>query len=237
LPGGFVPAILCYHAVTDEWRDLLSVGLPKLERQVRLFLRLGYRPAPLEEVLASGGRQLHVTFDDAFANVIDALPVLDRLGVPATVFACSGYADDGRPLDIPELRAREQAPATMTWDDLRTVAERGVTLGSHTVSHPHLPELADDELDRELRESRERLADELGRPCRYLAYPFGDEDERVRSASRRAGYDAAFALPGADRPWDRFAVPRIGIYRADRLPHVLLKSSPFLRRVASQGTI
>jgi peptidoglycan/xylan/chitin deacetylase (PgdA/CDA1 family) len=180
-----------------------------------------------------------VTFDDAFRSVRTALPRLERLGVPVTVFACSSYADDGRPLDVPELRERrrgyEDDLATMTWDELRELAARGVVVGSHTISHPHLPRLDDAALERELTESRTRLEDELGRPCRYLAYPFGDEDERVRRAARAAGYAAAFALPGRDRPVDSHALPRVGVYRADTSARFVLKSVATLRRGAALG--
>ncbi len=73
------------------------------ERQVRSILRRGYRPASATEALSGRGRLVHVTFDDAYRSVMAAMPALDRLGVPATVFACTNYANDGRPLDIPEL--------------------------------------------------------------------------------------------------------------------------------------
>jgi peptidoglycan/xylan/chitin deacetylase (PgdA/CDA1 family) len=81
------------------------------------------------------------------------------------------------------------------------------------VSHPHLPRLDDAGLRLELEESKARIEDELGRPCRFLAYPFGDDDARVHEAAEAAGYEAAFALPGPDDRVDRFAVPRVGMYR------------------------
>ena len=177
---------------------------------------------------------MHVTFDDAYRSVVDALPLLAELGVPATIFVCTGYARDGRPFDVPELRKDAAAdPAafeTMDWAALRAAASGGAEIGSHTVSHPHLTRLPDAELDRELRESRAELEDELGAPCRYLAYPYGEEDDRVRAAARRAGYDAAFAVdPGRGRS-DRFGLPRLAVYRHDTNAGFRLKTSPLLRR-------
>jgi peptidoglycan/xylan/chitin deacetylase (PgdA/CDA1 family) len=223
------PLFLCYHAVSDGWDDVLSVGPLALERQLQRLLALRYRPAGTVEALARGGRVLHVTFDDAFRSVHAAVPVLERLGVPATVFACTGYADRGDPLAVPELAAEAAAHpdelATMTWDELRALAERGVEVGSHTVTHAHLTTLGDGELARELRDSRERLEAELARPCRFLAYPYGEEDGRVRRAARDAGYEAAFGL-SADGAADRYAIPRVGIWRKDGLARVTLKTAP-----------
>lgn len=236
MPRRFEPLVLCYHAVSSNWRHGLSVELAELERQLETFLAQGYRPAGVDEVLGGAGKLIHVTFDDAYRSVASALPVLDRLGVAASVFACAGYADEGRPLDVPELA--EQARrypgelATMDWAGLRRLAEQGVEVGSHTVSHPHLTELSDARLADELRESRRRIAAELGRPCRLLAYPYGEQDERVRAAARAAGYEAAFALPGRVRTPDRFALPRVGIWRKDTALRVRLKSMPLVRHSA-----
>jgi peptidoglycan/xylan/chitin deacetylase (PgdA/CDA1 family) len=234
----FAPVVLCYHAVSDSWRHPLAVGIDALERHVRGLLRRGYRPAGIDDVTRGRGRTLHVTFDDALRSIRDALAVLEQLGVPATIFVCSGFADDGRAFPLAELEldpADEPAGpepdydpaelATMTWDELGEVAERGVTIASHTVSHPHLPRLSTPELAKELGASRDSIESHLGRPCSYVAYPFGDHDARVRTAARAAGYRAAFALPGRDQPIDIFALPRVGIWRNDGPFRVWLKTS------------
>ena len=126
---------------------------------------------------------------------------------PGPVFACAALAESGLPFPVlAPAEAGETTEAdvrTLEWDALAELADRGVEIGSHTVSHPYLTQLADSELDRELRESRERLEHQLGRRCRFVAYPYGDHDERVRAAARAAGYEAAFALPGRARPFDR----------------------------------
>lgn len=215
------PLVLCYHAVSASWDDALAVTPRDLALQLRL-LAVGRRPGTAADVLA-GRHVVHATFDDAFVSFGESLPLLERAQLPVTLFACSGYGD-GRPLQIDALagdRFDGEAMRTHTIDELRKLVERGVEVGSHTISHLHLSRLDDAELDRELRDSKLRLEDELARPCRYLAYPYGDQDGRVRAAARRAGYEAAFGLPGIRG--DRFAIPRVGIYRRDRALRSLLK--------------
>lgn len=228
--------VLCYHSVSDEWEHQLAVRTRAFERQLASLLRRGFRPVAAEAVLDGGRRSLHVTFDDAYADIGGALGTLERLGVPATVFASTAFADEGRPLDVPELAdeaaARPERLRTMTWEQLRGIAERGVTIGSHTVNHPHLPTLSDSELDRELGDSRARIEDELGRPCRLFAYPYGEHDDRVRAAVRRVGYDAAFALWAGSSRRDRFALPRVDLYRRDDGLRGTLKTS-FVKPFAS----
>ena len=226
--------ILCYHALSNSWDDRLAVEPSKFARQIKTLLMRGFRPVTARESIVERGRLMHVTFDDAFWNVFKVLPILEQLAVPATVFACPHYADDGRSLDVPELvessRLDLEQGRTMNWDQLRELVDRGVEVGSHSLTHPHLTQLSSFELERELTESRRRLEDELSRPCRFIAYPYGEEDPRVRVAARTAGYEAAFALEARESPIDVYAVPRVAIWRNDGLVRMTLKTLPSARR-------
>ena len=229
--------VLCYHSVSDAWEHALSVPPEAFRAQVESLSASGVPPVSAEALAAGARRGLHATFDDAYRDVLDALPLLERLGIPATVFASSGFADEGRPLAVPELAAHAEAHpgllATMTWDQLREVAERGVEIGSHTVSHPHLTRLTDAELDRELGDAKTQIEDELGRPARLLAYPYGEHDARVHEAVRRAGYAAAFAQWPGSSLRNPFALPRVSFYRGESLRRVTLKTTPLGRAIAS----
>ena len=109
----------------------------------------------------------------------------------------------------------------LSWDELRRLQDAGWEIGSHACSHPYLTRLGDDELERELGESRRRLETELGRPCRSLAYPYGDHDERVvravgggRIRGRRHGAEAADDAGAARLAADR----RLPRQRPARVP-------------------
>lgn len=228
--------VLCYHSVSDEWDHPLAVTRSAFEVQLTGLLRRGYLPIPAERMPTSSRRELYVTFDDAFRDVLDVVPLMRRLGIHATVFAATSFAEEGRVFDVPEL-ADEAAVngarmATMRWDDLRELVAEGFDVGSHTVTHPHLPRLGDGEIESELRESRERLEDELRRPCLFLAYPYGESDARVQEAARRVGYDAAFALGAGSEAGNRYNQPRVDFYRRDSHVRTRLKTS-FLKPHAS----
>jgi len=200
--------VLCYHAVSPTWEHRLCIRPDLLVRQVRALSRFW---------------QVHTTFDDAFRSAAIVFPALERLGVSVQIFVCTRYARAGAPLSIPELAGDDPAQlATMSWDELREHADRGLRIGSHTVSHPHLTRLSDAELRRELDDSKGEIEAELGRPCRELAYPYGEQDERVRAAARRAGYERAYALRG--RKGDAYALPRIDLYRRHTVPRALVRA-------------
>jgi peptidoglycan/xylan/chitin deacetylase (PgdA/CDA1 family) len=189
--------VLCYHAVSPTWKHRLCMDPDLLLKQVRWLARF---------------RRLKASFDDAFRSASTVFPELERLHVPIQIFACTGYAREGAPLTIPELAGDDPKQlATMRWDELRAQAERGVTISSHGVSHAHLTQLSDDELRRELADSKKELEDELGRPCTDFAYPYGEHDERVRQFVREAGYERAYGL--LDDKDDQYALQRLDLYR------------------------
>src|SRR5439155_25811028 len=94
----------------------------------------------------------------------------------------------------------EEELRCLSWDQLRHLADDGWEVGSHTRSHPRLPELDDVALAEELAASRTRCEERLGRACPSIAYPYGAVDERVVDAAGRAGYRFGFSLPQAFHP-------------------------------------
>ena len=186
-----------------------------------------HEPAP--------GKQLVVTFDDAYRSVIErGLPILERLGLPGTVFVPTDYAGTDQPMAWPGVdrwlggpHERELLP--MNWDELRRLDAAGWEIGSHTCSHPWLTTIADAELERELRESHARCSAEIGKPCRSLAYPYGGHDDRVVAATRSAGYTAACTVPELLRIPDALRYPRIGLYNNETDLSFRAKVSPAVR--------
>lgn len=224
--------VLCYHAVSESWRDSLAVTSRELRAQLQSLVRRGYRGATFSDAVSAprSGRTLAVTFDDACSSVADlALPILSDLGLPGTVFAVSDFGDGSRLLRWPEIERWHGGPheaelRCLDWERLAALADAGWEIGSHTRSHPHLTELDDAALATELRGSRLACETALRRPCRSIAYPFGDVDARVVAAARAAGYEAAAGLPGGQvagaGPLDW---PRVGVYQRDSLRRFQLK--------------
>ncbi len=231
--------VLCYHALSADWEADLSTTPELFERQIELLGRRGFRGATFSEVVAAGGRGrlLAVTFDDAYRSVPElARPILDRLGVPATVFAPTDGVEAGGPLRWPGIDQwlggpHEDELLPMTWQQLRTLADAGWEIGSHTATHPHLTQLDDATLQSELTRSKFACEQRLGRPCPSIAYPYGDVDARVVAATAAAGYQTAAALPRRLNRRGELEWPRIGVYHADDERRFRLKVSPSIRRL------
>ena len=164
-------AILTFHSL-DESGSVISYRPAAFERLLEELAGARIPVVPLSEVSARPG-SVALTFDDAFANFHQvALPLLERHRMPATVFVVTDYC--GRDNNWPLQSKQVPILPLMSWDQLRDAAERGVTIGSHTVSHPNLAKLEPGAaIRRELRQSRERIEQEIGRPADTFAYPYG----------------------------------------------------------------
>jgi peptidoglycan/xylan/chitin deacetylase (PgdA/CDA1 family) len=232
--------VLCYHGVSPDWEDALAVHPEMLERQLTRLVRAGWRGVSFSEAAAeaaapSGWRRVAVTFDDAMRSVLElASPILERLGLPGTIFAPTDHVDSGQRLDwdgvsqwLGTPHAAELEP--LSWSELAALADRGWEIGSHTCSHPRLTQLDDAALVDELRRSRARCETALGRPCPTIAYPYGDVDERVARAAGAAGYAAGAALSRSLADLGPLRVPRTGIYRADTAWRFTVKVSAPVR--------
>jgi peptidoglycan/xylan/chitin deacetylase (PgdA/CDA1 family) len=117
------------------------------------------------------------------------------------------------------IPARDHLPAyaqTATAGELAAALRfEGITLGSHTWSHPNLASLGGAELATEMCRSREWLRAEFGeRAVNWLAYPYGLESPQVRAAAAAASYAGALCIDGG---WHHasdvspFARPRFSV--------------------------
>jgi peptidoglycan/xylan/chitin deacetylase (PgdA/CDA1 family) len=225
--------------VSDSWPASLSISAERFEEQLTALLRRGYVPKTFSAAVRDGGngRTLAVTFDDGYRSVIQlALPVLSRLGAPATVFVPTDFVGTGRPMSWPGIdrwlggpHERELVP--MDWDELRGLQDAGWEIGSHSRSHPRLTRVSDNELSQELGSSRQTLEERLGVPCRSIAYPYGDVDRRVARAAGAAGYEAGGGLAPYGLGARPLRWPRVGVYREDSDRRFALKVSRLARRV------
>lgn len=108
--------------------------------------------------------------------------------------------------------------AMLTWSEVRALHQAGWCIGAHTVTHPNLALTAPDEVRREIRDSRDAIAEALAAPVRHFCYPntggtlpyYGPA---LRGALAAHGFvSAVTSRPGAIMPGlDPFFLPRLGV--------------------------
>lgn len=229
--------VLCYHAVSETWPADLSITPEAIEKQLAALVDRGYRGVTFSEAVEGGsGRRVAVTFDDAYRSVRElALPILDRLGLPGTVFVPTAHVDSEAPMSWAGIDRwiggpHEREMLCMSREQLCDLDRRGWEIGAHTHTHPRLSQLAEAELPGELELPRRLLSEWLGKPCRSLAYPYGDFSPAALAATEAAGYSSAATLTASLPMRDPLLWPRVGVYNGEAGWRFRLKVAPLARR-------
>jgi peptidoglycan/xylan/chitin deacetylase (PgdA/CDA1 family) len=196
--------VLMYHKVNDVDGNTVTVPPSAFDEQMAQLRELDYTVVSLDDVIDHyvdrkplPSRAVLITFDDGYLdNLENAVPILQRHGYPAVLFAPIGYLGARRPLPHDEhLAARGIVNPTLDWSQLAELEQSGIRVESHGIGHRPLADLEVDEAAREITLSKLRLEDALGRPIRAFAYVKGSEAHYRPvhlSLLRQAGYDVAF---------------------------------------------
>lgn len=215
--------ILYYHSVS-HLPVRSSVAPDAFAEQMAYLHQHGYQVLPLAEAvrcLASRAsfpeKSVCLTFDDGFLdNYEQALPILERMQFPATIFLAASFIGSGQ---LPTLTRTDFLPQPLTWDQVREMHGRGVSFESHTLTHPMLSRISTERVRHEVRESKRMIESIIGAPVHFFCYPRGDFTPEVQRIVREEGYLAACSiLPGVnDWRTNPLALRRTYISRRDTL--------------------
>lgn len=143
-----------------------------------------------------------MTFDDGFTdNFAHAMPLLQKHGAKAAFFITTG--DIGR--------KDHNGFEHMDGNQIRQLHEAGMTIGSHTMTHPWLAKLGREEARAELHNSKASLEEIISRPVEHLCYPSGSFNNAVVAEAQAAGYRSACSVIRDNRvlPHQIYWMPRI----------------------------
>ncbi len=172
--------ILMYHYISvppagaDKYRVDLSVSPDMFDQQLAYLAENGFATVSLHDLLAhlSAGaplppRPVVLTFDDGYRdNYENAFPLLRKYGFTGTFFVVSDFINAGR-------------PEYMTWEMLREMAEAGMSIESHSRTHPDLRGRSFQFLVWEILGPIEAITHHTGRRPHFFCYPAGKYDRDV----------------------------------------------------------
>jgi peptidoglycan/xylan/chitin deacetylase (PgdA/CDA1 family) len=199
--------ILCYHSTgTPSW-SVNDLSPKRFARQIEWARREGWSFADPIKVAAgeTDARTLAITFDDGLASVTNVAPLLEDNGIPWTLFVVTDWMDDAATDD-----------RFLSWDQVGELAASGVSIASHSVTHPNFARIGSTEAEEELGRSRELLATRLGIETDEFAVPLGQSShwsEGLQSAATSAGYRLVYAQAEDTRTMG--TVPRTFITKWD----------------------
>jgi peptidoglycan/xylan/chitin deacetylase (PgdA/CDA1 family)/O-antigen ligase len=213
-------SILLYHRIGSATGEIATAA-EEFDRQMA-YLAEHEQVLTLDQAIEGDRGGVVVTFDDGYRDFHEnALPVLVRRRVPATLYLATGLVANG---SSPSADA-------LTWSQLGEAVSTGlVTVGSHTHGHSDLSRVTEAQAEEEMRRSRDLVEDHLDRPCGHFAYPWAVGSPEADRAARRTFRTAALDA------WRTNRRDRIDPYRLGRTP-VLRSDGPFFFRAKVAGML
>lgn len=183
--------VLMYHRFGDSRHPSTNVRIDQFEEHISELRTGGYTVVPVPEIVSAlrgrtplPDKAVGITVDDAYLSVYEqAWPRFRAAGFPFTIFVATDAVD--------KATARGSQDY-MNWDQLRELVESGVTIGSQTASHLHMPKASPAQNRNELDRSNARFEKELGFRPTLFAYPYGEASLAVAKVVSQTGFNAAF---------------------------------------------
>ncbi len=210
--------VFMYHHVSPHKGDMVTVSPDVFEAQMRFLAETGYRTLSADELvgfirgnISIKEKAVLITFDDGYLDsYVYAFPVLKKYNIKASIFIVADWVERssgsgvvGSELKVDKLPNHNEckklinegktSEVIMNWDMIKEMQKSGlVEFYSHTMSHKKCAELADDELIKELKDSKASIEQRLNKPCPYLCWPKGSYNENSIKEAKDAGYQALF---------------------------------------------
>ena len=181
-----------FHGIGAPGREL-EPGEDAYWVDTERFLRI------LDEVATWPSARL--SFDDGNASDLRvAAPALAQRGLTGQFFPLAG---------------RLGTPGSLNTDDVRELASRGMTIGSHGMAHRSWRGMDPVAHRAELIEARQQLAEAAGMAITEAACPLGRYDRRLLADLRKLGYQRVYTSDRRVARQDGWLQPRFSVYRHD----------------------
>ena len=180
-------SFIMYHRFGDSRYPSTNIKKEQFVNHINELLKPKYNVINIERALLAinniepiKDRSVVITIDDAYSSVYKyAWPILKKHNLPFTLFISTDVIDN-------------KTPGYMSWEEIRTLRDHGVTIGSQTKSHPHMFRLSKEDIIEELSISNKRFIDEIGSTPKIFAYPYGEYNLEVLEQVKKHGFVAAF---------------------------------------------
>lgn len=216
--------ILKFHSISENLfgkvhpYSQINTTPAVFSKQMRWLRNSGYTTIELSEAfsaLESGtdmSKKVVITFDSGYMDFYtDAFPVLKQCGFTATVFLATDR--------IQNSAVKNEGVDYLTWQKVRELQAGGIAFGSHTVTHPDLHSMTQENIDYELCYSKEVIEEKTGVAVTAFSYPFPfPEEDRdftrfLSDALMNAGYSNGVCsiIGRAAKKNNQFFLPRLPV--------------------------
>jgi peptidoglycan/xylan/chitin deacetylase (PgdA/CDA1 family) len=198
--------IFMYHYIrdhndpNDKVDTNLSVSPSIFTSEILKFKELNYNTVSLNEYLngRANVKSIIISFDDGYDDAYLAYQTLKQNQMTGTFYIITN---------------RIGTEGYLTASQIKEMADNGMTIGSHTLSHPDLSTASDATATKELTESKRLLESIIGKPVVDFCYPSGKYTQKTIDLVKKAGYKTAVTTTAASKTNFRsfYELPRLRV--------------------------
>lgn len=190
--------ILQYHHVSEDTPSSTSISPKQFRLHMQYLKDNHFTVVPLNEIVEAiktkqpmTEKWVAITFDDAFKNILEnGTPILDEFGYSYTIFV--------NPSSV-------SSASYLSWEQLKTLSEKGVIIGNHGFNHDSLTRVPEDktqslwlsEQRALLLQSEGLIKEKTGQSWQYFAYPYGEYTPKIQHWLAELGFTGFTQQSGA----------------------------------------
>lgn len=173
--------VLIYHSISDE-KNKVATPLKLFEEEIAYLERKHHNFLRISDLMTLKEKKIRkptiIYFDDGFKdNLTNALPILKKYGIQATIFVTTGYVG--------------KENKYLNWGEVLFLKKNGFEIGSHTVNHKRLAEAGPKEAEFEISESKKIIENKIGDDVYSFSFPKGSFNDNVKNIIAKSGYKIA----------------------------------------------
>ena len=179
--------VFMYHKFGVSKYPSTSVTIEQINDHINEFVKEKYNILSLDlivDTIINDGdlpkNTIGISIDDADKSFIEVgWPLFKKNNIPVTLFVTTGTIANNN-------------KSYLNWDQIRKLKEEGVTIGAHSHTHAHMPDLDIEEIKAEIELSNKIFLKELGEVPTLFAFPYGETNEEIINIIKDYKYKVAF---------------------------------------------
>ncbi|MGF1772482.1 polysaccharide deacetylase family protein [Vibrio wakamikoensis] len=220
-----MPVIMYHRFIKDDSGKGVHgtyLHIDMFDKHMALLKKMGFETLTFEDLqdgrlirrLDANKRYIMLTVDDGYVDNLELmLPVLQKHDFKAVVYVVTGETFNR--WDVENPSNPEKSVPLMNAKQVKQLAGSGhIEIGGHTLTHPKLDTLTDEQQRFEIIENKKALEATLGKSLTSFAYPFGEHNQASKQIAKEAGYQYAVATNSGPLAFhqDPYQVRRIAIF-------------------------
>ena len=179
--------VFMYHKFGVSKYPSTSVTINQLEDHIKELTTNNYNIVSLDFIVDTiindgdlADNTIGISVDDADKSFFEVgWPLFKKHNIPVTLFVTTGTIANNN-------------KSYLNWNQIRKLKEEGVTIGAHSHTHAHMPDISIEDVKKEIELSNKIFLKELGEIPTLFAFPYGETNTDIINLIKEYKFKVAF---------------------------------------------